>query len=156
MPSPPRSLSLPATPAAGQVMHRTGSLPCTGSLKTSKYGRYLKPSTSLDDLDEDWTESSLGSNESLNEGLFSKLKRRLSTRRKSNTKGKRKGSGDSYFLGVLFNEEVGKRLSNSSRDSLLTEFKVELCFVCQLSVMIARLCVRVGTLLTCGEHLHDH
>ncbi|XP_076108920.1 protein unc-13 homolog D-like isoform X1 [Mytilus galloprovincialis] len=128
MASPPRSLSLPSTThGPNKAMQRTGSLPCTGSLRTSQYGQYLKPCSSLDDLDEHYAESSPspGSAESLPDGgFFTKLKRRLSSRRKNKNRRDRKGSED-LFLGVLFNNDVGRRLSNSSRDSLPKEFKNE-------------------------------
>lgn len=126
MTSPPRSISFPSTKTGtSRIMQRTGSLPCTGSLSTGRYGQYLKPCSSLDDLDEQYDESSPspGSNESLNEGgIFSRLKRRLSGRRKS--KRKRKGSEDSYFLGALFSEDVGKRLNYTVRDNFMAKLEV--------------------------------
>lgn len=63
-------------------------------------------------------------------GLFSKFKRRLSERRRSFFGKRRKSSQDSsYHLDIIFADDVGRRLSNSSRDSLLEAFEVGLLII---------------------------
>ncbi|XP_069135091.1 protein unc-13 homolog D-like isoform X2 [Argopecten irradians] len=105
----PVDFNEPPTPTTETCLCGIGSLPSVRSRSLP-----VSPSDSL-----------LSEHFSNNRGLFSKFRRRLSEKRRSLFSKRRKSSQDSgYQLDVLF-DDIGRRLSNSSRDSVLEEFQNE-------------------------------